>query len=569
MPSQFANILKAIEKRKQERAQASTASTPSTSCFSSSPVQAARHAAQVECSQPASSPRNPQPTAPQMPNCENCGVPAQLQCGVCTELFFCDTPACYDACHTRPHDRETHRASVTPLCATTTDIPPTALPASTPHTHSPPFSHLPPTAQHSTAHITDRPPAHDVPATNPPTSASTPHEKDAADLTSTSEEWLDTVSPIGLPEKTLEAEDQGDWWDDTPTKPQAEPPQENDEWPDDSQTTSAKHDEWPEDASTDTEREWYGEEPEDTATPGGKSEEHVDTAPPLPPPPPLRENETVRFFEFHHLGDHNGFMRWAGPSHQVHLEGTSQVSASFVPSQEGGFCTAINSRFATESLSLQKTHVSPGIFIRFPEGVSFCLMQIALQFIGDFVGPLTVTVEMKGKETIQVLQRDEAIENERRTVYRVKGGGAYVDGVRITLLGHNVGKGEATMAVTELYGYGAKAVSVVPGTMAQTFETIECPFDSVLSHERNHGVITQVQGDGRSGQFVCPVRAKQVRVITRPGSKMVGDPAEFVSPYVNHEHVFYTRPGGMGFFSLFFSLPKSVTIVRNLLTLLM
>ena len=54
-----------------------------------------------------------QPTAPQMPSCENCGVPAQLQCGMCVELFFCDTPACYDACHTRPRDREAHRASVT------------------------------------------------------------------------------------------------------------------------------------------------------------------------------------------------------------------------------------------------------------------------------------------------------------------------------------------------------------------------------------------------------------------------------------------------------------------------
>ena len=54
-----------------------------------------------------------QPTAPQMPSCENCGVPAQLQCGMCKELFFCDTPACYDACHTRPLDREAHRASVT------------------------------------------------------------------------------------------------------------------------------------------------------------------------------------------------------------------------------------------------------------------------------------------------------------------------------------------------------------------------------------------------------------------------------------------------------------------------
>ena len=57
-----------------------------------------------------------QPTAPQMPSgeCENCDQPAQLQCGVCTELFFCDTPACYDACHPRPRDRETHHASVTP-----------------------------------------------------------------------------------------------------------------------------------------------------------------------------------------------------------------------------------------------------------------------------------------------------------------------------------------------------------------------------------------------------------------------------------------------------------------------
>ena len=56
-----------------------------------------------------------QPTAPQKPSCENenCDKPAQLQCGICTELFFCDTPACYDACHPRKRDRETHRASVT------------------------------------------------------------------------------------------------------------------------------------------------------------------------------------------------------------------------------------------------------------------------------------------------------------------------------------------------------------------------------------------------------------------------------------------------------------------------
>ena len=55
-----------------------------------------------------------QPTAPQMPSCENCGVPAQLQCGICTELFLCDKPACFEVFHPRPRDRETHRASVTP-----------------------------------------------------------------------------------------------------------------------------------------------------------------------------------------------------------------------------------------------------------------------------------------------------------------------------------------------------------------------------------------------------------------------------------------------------------------------
>ena len=57
-----------------------------------------------------------QPTAPQMPSCENCGVPAQLQCGICKELFFCDTPACFEVFHSsmRPRDREAHRASVTP-----------------------------------------------------------------------------------------------------------------------------------------------------------------------------------------------------------------------------------------------------------------------------------------------------------------------------------------------------------------------------------------------------------------------------------------------------------------------
>ena len=51
-----------------------------------------------------------------MPSCENCGEPAQLQCGVCTELFFCDTPACFEVFHSslRARDREIHLASVTP-----------------------------------------------------------------------------------------------------------------------------------------------------------------------------------------------------------------------------------------------------------------------------------------------------------------------------------------------------------------------------------------------------------------------------------------------------------------------
>ena len=52
-----------------------------------------------------------------MLSCENCDEPAQLQCGICTELFFCDKTACYDACHPRPRDQEAHRASVTP-CGT-------------------------------------------------------------------------------------------------------------------------------------------------------------------------------------------------------------------------------------------------------------------------------------------------------------------------------------------------------------------------------------------------------------------------------------------------------------------
>ena len=56
-----------------------------------------------------------EPTAPQMPLCENCSAPAQLQCGVCIELFFCDKPACFEALHpgARPRDREMHLASVT------------------------------------------------------------------------------------------------------------------------------------------------------------------------------------------------------------------------------------------------------------------------------------------------------------------------------------------------------------------------------------------------------------------------------------------------------------------------
>ena len=49
-----------------------------------------------------------------MPSCENCGVPAQLQCGICTALFFCEKAACFEVFHPRARDRETHRASVTP-----------------------------------------------------------------------------------------------------------------------------------------------------------------------------------------------------------------------------------------------------------------------------------------------------------------------------------------------------------------------------------------------------------------------------------------------------------------------
>ena len=54
-----------------------------------------------------------EPTAPQMPLCENCSAPAQLQCGHCKELFFCDKPACFEALHPRPRDREMHLASAT------------------------------------------------------------------------------------------------------------------------------------------------------------------------------------------------------------------------------------------------------------------------------------------------------------------------------------------------------------------------------------------------------------------------------------------------------------------------
>ena len=56
-----------------------------------------------------------EPTAPQMPLCENCSAPAQLQCGHCIELFFCDKPACFEALHpgARARDREMHLASAT------------------------------------------------------------------------------------------------------------------------------------------------------------------------------------------------------------------------------------------------------------------------------------------------------------------------------------------------------------------------------------------------------------------------------------------------------------------------
>ena len=54
-----------------------------------------------------------EPTAPPTPLCENCSAPAQLQCGHCIELFFCDNPACFEALHPRARDREMHLASVT------------------------------------------------------------------------------------------------------------------------------------------------------------------------------------------------------------------------------------------------------------------------------------------------------------------------------------------------------------------------------------------------------------------------------------------------------------------------
>ena len=53
-----------------------------------------------------------EPTAPEVPQCESCGATASLQCGVCTELFFCERPECYNAVHPRARDRETHHASV-------------------------------------------------------------------------------------------------------------------------------------------------------------------------------------------------------------------------------------------------------------------------------------------------------------------------------------------------------------------------------------------------------------------------------------------------------------------------
>ena len=51
-----------------------------------------------------------------MPSCENCGEAAKLQCGNCKELFFCDTPACFEVFHSslRARDRKAHLASVTP-----------------------------------------------------------------------------------------------------------------------------------------------------------------------------------------------------------------------------------------------------------------------------------------------------------------------------------------------------------------------------------------------------------------------------------------------------------------------
>ena len=54
-----------------------------------------------------------EPTAPQIPLCESCSAPAQLQCGHCKDLFFCDKLACFEALHPRVRDRDMHIVSVT------------------------------------------------------------------------------------------------------------------------------------------------------------------------------------------------------------------------------------------------------------------------------------------------------------------------------------------------------------------------------------------------------------------------------------------------------------------------
>ena len=45
--------------------------------------------------------------------CEHCSAPAQLQCGYCEDLQFCERAECFEALHPRTRNWEMHRASST------------------------------------------------------------------------------------------------------------------------------------------------------------------------------------------------------------------------------------------------------------------------------------------------------------------------------------------------------------------------------------------------------------------------------------------------------------------------